>query len=108
MAQYKTENDYLRQEIMIYKNHLYKISKFFEILVDTNEIPLKQGIEEVKNYLEKNFLDKLSDSVNFDENNNFYEKASLLTPNINLSNSKAYGPFKNFNSFKIFLRKKFI
>lgn len=106
MTQLKTENDFLRQELIIYKSHLHKISKFFEILMDTNDISLRQGIEEVKSYLEKNFLDKLSDSLVFDENNNFYEKGNFLTPNINLSNSKIYGfLFKNFIVLNFFLDK---
>lgn len=61
------ESDFLRKELKIYKSHIFNISSIFDTLSETGENFPKKFIDEFRLYLEKNFLDKLSDSVFFEE-----------------------------------------
>jgi len=87
------ENNFLKQELKNYKNHIHKILKIFESLNDYNEISWKQSFDEFRSYLERNFLDKLSDSL-FVEEKIIIDKRTpnSMTPNnLFISNSEKKG-----------------
>ena len=61
------ESDFLRKELKVYKGHIFNISTIFDNLSETSENFPKKFIDEFRLYLEKNFLDKLSDSIFFED-----------------------------------------
>ena len=93
-VQISEENNQLKQDLKNYKNHIHNISKILDSTFEMNEISLRQFYEEIHLYLEKHFLDKMSDSLTMEEKPLFYEKRTPQNDlNCMKSNSDQKGLF---------------
>lgn len=92
-AKFKTEYDILNQEINLYKKHFMKIKHLTEGICEIKDInEINKNIKDLKIYLEKNLLDKFSESLVFEGNHsNNAKNFADFKRNVPLSASKFQG-----------------
>lgn len=62
------ESDFFKQESKTYKKHIFNLSQIFDTITESKQNPASQFMEEFRQYLEKNFLDKVSNSFFLEDN----------------------------------------